>query len=388
MNKISSIYQKLGRALLLAWLISLGAVRWDPAAHLTLAHSAYQEAEQAPEDTPGADPLETPTPTPPEAAPVEATETPVPEPPPTETPTPEPPVPAAQPVIRVAPADLPLAVGGTGRSEIQIEAATGLYGVDLRLTFDPETVTVVDVDPDRAGVQIGLGTLFQGQDVFLIRNRVNNSTGVIEFAVTLRQPAPPIDGSGSLANISWQGLGSGVTVLAVETSLSDPAGGVIEHQSTGGQVTVSGETGEPITGRILLQGRTDHRGTQLFLSPESCSAAFQDPGPGILITETAGDGSFEFLPPAGVTYQCLRAVKPGYLAGQKNAPQGNISPATLLGGDVTGDQIIDVFDLAFLGSHYGDANTTADINGDGTVSIFDLTITAANYLSEGPTTLE
>jgi hypothetical protein len=107
-----------------------------------------------------------------------------------------------------------------------------------------------------------------------------------------------------------------------------------------------------------------------------------------LITETVGDGSFEFVPPAGVTYQCLRAIKPGYLAGQKSSPQGDIGAATLLGGDVTGDGIIDVFDLAFLGSHYGDANTTADINGDGTVSIFDLTITAANYLSQGPTTLE
>jgi hypothetical protein len=255
------------------------------------------------------------------------------------------------------------------------------------LSFDPETVSVIDADPERGGVQVGLGPLFQGQDIALAHNRVNNNTGLIELAVSLRQPAPPISGNGGLVTINWQALQPGVAALSLETSLADETGGAIEHQVTGGQVTVTGQTGDPISGRILLQGRTDHSGTQVFLSPEGCSASFQGPGAGVLVTETASDGSFEFTPPAGASYACLEALKAGYLSGQKDNPQGNIGSATLPGGDVTADGIIDVFDLAFLGSRYGDADGAADINGDGTISIFDLTITAANYLREGPVNL-
>jgi hypothetical protein len=285
------------------------------------------------------------------------------------------------------PANLQLALGRTGASEIQIKAAADLYRLDLRLTFDPKTVRVIDADPNRAGVQVSLGNLFQGQSIEVARNRVNNNTGLIELVVTLRQPAPPINGDGSLMLINWQPLTAGVTSLSLETSLSDTVGDTIDHQVIGGQVTVIGETSEPIRGRILLQGRTNHAGTQLFLSPDSCSTTLPQPGPGVLVTETGSDGSFEFLPPAGVTYQCLKAVKSAYLSGQKSNPQGEIGSTTLPGGDVTGDSVIDIFDLALLGSRYGDTDTTTDINGDGTVSILDLTITAANYLHEGPVTL-
>jgi hypothetical protein len=388
MNKIFSVRQKLGQALGLALLISLVALRGAPGRPI-LAHPIQQEGQPS-EEIPGTEPTETPPS--PEVVPVEAEEAATPEPSPAplpaETPTLEPPQPAVQPVIQVAPADLQLASGRNGANQIQIEAADGLYSLDLRLTFDPETVTVIDADPEQGGVQVGLGPLFQGQDFALAHNRVNNNIGLIELAVSLRQPAPPISGNGGLVTINWQALRPGVVALSLETSLADADGAAIGHQVTGGQVTVSEQTGEPISGRILLQGRTDHRGTQVFLSPEGCSTSFQGPGLGVITTETASDGSFEFIPPAGTTYACLEALKAGYLSGQKNNPQGDIGRAILPGGDVTADAIIDVFDLAFLGSRYGDVDTTADINGDGTVSLFDLTITAANYLREGPVSLD
>ena len=414
MNKIFSVRQKLGQALGLALLISLVAL-WGAPGRPILAHPIYPPGETSevllipwPASIPAQlekqgllglgetsevfqiEPTETLTPS--AVVPVEVGETATPEPSPTplpaETPTLEPPQPAAQPVIQVAPADLQLASGSNGTNQIQIEAADGLYGLELRLTFDPETVTVIDADPEQGGVQVGLGPLFQGQDITLAHNRVNNNTGLIELAVSLRQPAPPMSGNGGLITINWQALRPGVAALSLETSLADVDGGAIGHQVTGGQITVSEQTGEPISGRILLQGRTDHSGTQLFLSPEECSTSFQGPGPGVLTTETTSDGSFEFSPLAGTTYACLEALKAGYLSGQKSNPKGDIGSSTLPGGDVTADRIIDVFDLAFLGSHYGDVDTTADINGDGTVSLLDLTITAANYLREGPVSFD
>ncbi len=41
------------------------------------------------------------------------------------------------PVLRVAPADLQIPLNETSASEIQLEDGSNLYGVDLRLTFDP-----------------------------------------------------------------------------------------------------------------------------------------------------------------------------------------------------------------------------------------------------------
>lgn len=47
--------------------------------------------------------------------------------------------------------------------------------------------------------------------------------------------------------------------------------------------------------------------------------------------------------------------------------------------DVTGDGIINILDLVFVASHFGDVNTDADVNGDGSVNILDLTLIAQNF---------
>lgn len=153
-----------------------------------------------------------------------------------------------------------------------------------------------------------------------------------------------------------------------------------------------GDAGTTISGHILLQGRTDHSGIEILLSPEACPTLVQTTpvitGPNVINTATGADGSFEILPLADQTYGCIQAIHPGYLIWQQASPQGDLGSVTLLGGDVTGDGTIDIYDLALVGSRYGDDDPTADVNGDGVVSIFDLTITAANYLRQGPVTGE
>jgi cytochrome c peroxidase len=49
--------------------------------------------------------------------------------------------------------------------------------------------------------------------------------------------------------------------------------------------------------------------------------------------------------------------------------------------------MIDIFDLAFVGSRYGQAHPLADINADGLVDIFDLALVATNYRRTGPVSL-
>ena len=47
--------------------------------------------------------------------------------------------------------------------------------------------------------------------------------------------------------------------------------------------------------------------------------------------------------------------------------------------DVTGDGVVNILDLVFVASRFGDVNTDADVNVDGAVNIFDLTLVAQNF---------
>jgi hypothetical protein len=142
--------------------------------------------------------------------------------------------------------------------------------------------------------------------------------------------------------------------------------------------------GEPeqttLSGVILLQGRSNHSDAQIFLSEATCPIS--QPSNPSLVTNV--EGHFEITAPAGQTYGCLQVVKTGYLAAQKISPQGNLGVTTLPGGDVTGDNVVDIFDLTLIASNYSTTDPLTDINADGQVNIIDLVIMASNYGRRGP----
>ena len=47
--------------------------------------------------------------------------------------------------------------------------------------------------------------------------------------------------------------------------------------------------------------------------------------------------------------------------------------------DVTGDGVVNILDLVFVASRFGDVSPEADVNGDGEVNILDLTLVAQNF---------
>ncbi len=57
--------------------------------------------------------------------------------------------------------------------------------------------------------------------------------------------------------------------------------------------------------------------------------------------------------------------------------KSNLLPATLL-YDVNADGIVNILDLTFVGSRFGNTDAAADVNGDGTVNILDLMLVARN----------
>nr|BAL57564.1 peptidase S8/S53 [uncultured Chloroflexota bacterium] len=135
-----------------------------------------------------------------------------------------------------------------------------------------------------------------------------------------------------------------------------------------------------ISGRVLLQGRTDHSRVRIFLSQEALPVAASTSPTAV----TQADGSFQISLPPGHAYQYLQAVYPGYLVGVKNGLEAELGVLVLPGGDVTGDGQIDLLDLSFIASRYGSHEAEADITADGLVDIFDLVIAARNYNRIGP----
>ena len=63
----------------------------------------------------------------------------------------------------------------------------------------------------------------------------------------------------------------------------------------------------------------------------------------------------------------------------------DIGTVTLLGGDVNGDDRVDIRDLSYVAWHFDEYDEKADINQDGQVDILDLTLTAGNFGQVGPT---
>ena len=134
------------------------------------------------------------------------------------------------------------------------------------------------------------------------------------------------------------------------------------------------EVGDPnVTGNITLQGRTDHRGIVLEI----------EHGPYLA---TGTDGRFAFGASGEVT---VRFSYPGYLDAQTTvkATQNqavHLGETCLFGGDVNGDNRIDILDISFVGYRFGSTDASADLTGDGNVDILDLSLVGANFGKVGP----
>lgn len=114
---------------------------------------------------------------------------------------------------------------------IQVIDVTGLYAVDIELTFDPSVVTAEDADPASPGVQLGIGNFLDAG--LVLYNEVDNQQGIARFVMTQVNPSEPKSGSGVLVVLYLKGVQVGKSALlmtnvqlADRTGVEIPAGGV------------------------------------------------------------------------------------------------------------------------------------------------------------------
>ena len=112
--------------------------------------------------------------------------------------------------ISLDPDAVSLAVGGDAWITILIMDVQNLYGADVRLSFNPAVIEVLDAI---AGEPISLQPGDTPFPDFIIKNQADNAAGTIWYAVVQLNPRDPISGSGILASIHIRGKGNGSTSL-------------------------------------------------------------------------------------------------------------------------------------------------------------------------------
>ncbi len=146
------------------------------------------------------------------------------------------------------------------------------------------------------------------------------------------------------------------------------------------RITDGAGPGTPIAGTVLLQGRSAHDGTAIYISGQPCGSSLS----GDQVATTNVHGHFQLQP--GQMGQCLWAVQSGFVSAQKTAPSGLLGTVVLLAGDVNQDNSINIFDIAAVAGSYGKSDPLTDFNGDHVINIFDLVLAAVNYEKRGPLT--
>ena len=265
-----------------------------------------------------------------------------------------------------------------------IVSSTNLYGVEVHLTFPVTLLQVIQVIPG--------GDLFADASVL---NNYDNTNGKIDFAFT--QTTPPhtaISGDdlevATILFIASDIYTGSATVDYSTVNATILTNGIVETGRYGGSGTntMDAQTDSvevvqlaTIVGTVRLQGRSDYNGITISVLP------------GINLQATTGNsGSFSLsrLIPDGIagvsSIYDIRASLAGYLTAQKSGYKptaGSNTPLptiTLLGGDATHDQLINIQDLAYMGSRFGNPGPSpADINSDGIVNILDLTLAGTNF---------
>ena len=322
-----------------------------------------------------------------------ATATPSQTPPPVPTPTLTP-TPPGTAHIAVLTSETVLPVGEMKNSEIFIalrDVQPGVRGFELHVSFDPAVVQIVDVDDSPAnGVQIAAAAFFgsaaDGAQKVAV-NQVNNETG--EIILALEQPdGLPVSDTDEwqrVATITWVAQAEGKSVIAIDGSTQFITA---DERRLPADATYNGvvfvRAPGKIEGTIHLQGRTTHHGA----SVSSVLVAAR-----VDRAHTGEEGRFAITTSHGEGFYTLMVSMPGYLTAESDRPVKvtmdsviSAGKVMLLGGDVNGDNCVDVRDLSYVAWHFDAYDAGADVNGDGVVDISDLTLTASNFGQRGPTT--
>jgi hypothetical protein len=279
------------------------------------------------------------------------------------------------------------------KMEIVVADVADLYGAEIHAQFDPAMLEAVDEYGDPV-TELEPGSFLDPANGLIGVNSVDNVGGYIDYAISLRDPAPSAFGGGILASVYFRAKGTGNAVVEINqvklsTKPNPPEPGVpipADTRNASYNINSCLQTGA-MEGQVYLDGRTVHAGATITADP------------GGNTTQTFPDGSFE-LPALIAGDYTVDITQTSYLrAGPRlftviTGQTLDLGNVTLLGGDCNNDDKINILDAAMVAFVFAVTNTQpgfdpkADINNDGVVDIYDLVMVGNNFgCSLGDTTL-
>lgn len=143
----------------------------------------------------------------------------------------------ASTTITLSPNPAYITGGRTVQVQIMVNDVVNLYGADVRLSFDPVMLEVVDDLPD-PGINIQPVNTFL-TNTWVVKNEVDNAAGTVWYAVTQLNPATSKSGSGALATIHFKVKKAGTSALSFTyAKLVDMQAIQIPATSTDGSVQI------------------------------------------------------------------------------------------------------------------------------------------------------
>lgn len=141
-------------------------------------------------------------------------------------------------LIHLVPDPVLVGAGQNDAVEVRVENVQDLYGLDIRLRFDPSVVEVVDEDPATEGVQVRPGDLLHPD--LIVRNVADNAEGTIWFALTQLNPSEAVSGSGTAFVVTFRGkrAGFGSPLSITYQKMASREGAVISASAQDGEVRV------------------------------------------------------------------------------------------------------------------------------------------------------
>ena len=253
----------------------------------------------------------------------------------------------ALPLLWLNPANPVASVGGDVDVAIQLDAATGVYGAQVEIDFDPAILQVASED---------LTPGWCPQPDFVVSNSANNTLGTIAYAATQQNPTAPCNG-GVVATVTFTCIAEGTSAVNYTSSIiSNIGGSAIAHGTQNGTVECI-QSAVDVIGSVALQNWPDPSGVEVTLF-DSYGVA---DGPVVV----GPDGKFTLrsndMRPNNV-YRVVAAYD-RYLSAEASGITANPG---------------DVIDLGLVTLRAG------DINGDGKVNILDLTALSGNFYKESP----
>jgi len=90
---------------------------------------------------------------------------------------------------------------------VNVENAPLIYGADIRLSFDPTVLEVIEMEA---------GSFIDREQGLILQEAHDNQKGSVDYALALRHPAPPVEGRGTLLSVTFQAKNAGQTHVRLE----------------------------------------------------------------------------------------------------------------------------------------------------------------------------